>query len=263
MNPGEQLFRWLLNRYKRQRVDKNSWIWAMSREFDIEELEEFLMRSTILMLLRRLLWNARWYEKRYIEKPIAEERFEQDYLIGTLGFERKDRRELMKLISDSLDAGKKKISPGLFSKLKKESRESGKRCEICGCEIDYSSKDSLSSFSLDHKWPHSLGGVSEKRNLRVSCKRCNDIRQNTAEASDVHYEHFHVKTDWSSDKQDNFWKELNRSFRIAALLKSEFRCEMCGEPVTRMEGGPDFFRKRRDEIYHIFNIQVVCGKHRR
>ncbi|MCP4105869.1 MAG: hypothetical protein GY749_10080 [Desulfobacteraceae bacterium] len=93
-------------------------------------------------------------------------------------------------------------------------------------------------------------------------KNCNDKRHNIVEASDVHYEHFHVKTGWSPDKEDSFWKELKWDFRIAALLKDNFKCTICETPITDMEGGPDFSKYNRDEIYHMFNIRVTCGKHR-
>jgi len=48
LNPGEALFHWIYDRYKRMRVNSDSWIPAMAREFDMDDLEEYLMRSTSL-----------------------------------------------------------------------------------------------------------------------------------------------------------------------------------------------------------------------
>ncbi len=37
INPGEELFFWILNRYKRQRVSNDSWIHSISEEFNIPD----------------------------------------------------------------------------------------------------------------------------------------------------------------------------------------------------------------------------------
>jgi hypothetical protein len=263
ISPGEELFVWILNRYKRQKVAQDSWVSNMSREFNMDELEDFLLRSTVLMVLRRLIWNASWYEKRFVDRSITIERFEKDYLLEVFGFGRKDRLLISKLVFESLDATKRDISPGLFTELKKQARNRNQRCEICGRIIDYDATDTQNAFSLDHLWPQSLGGLSEAWNLRTSCKNCNSRRQNIVEASDVHYEHFHVKTDQTSDPGDSFWKQLNNEFRIAALMRADFECEICGESVENMEEGPAFVTREREENFHIFNIQVYCKKHNR
>jgi len=262
-NPGEKLFHWILNRYKRQRAD-NSWVSSMGREFDIPALEEFLLRSTTLMLVRRLIWNASWYETRYSgDKLTVIEVFEKDYLGGSLGFHRRERRDLGRLVFDALHVSRKKIPKSVRRKLHDRARALNQRCELGGCVIDYDGENTCSSFSLDHIWPHSLGGVSEEWNLKVACKRCNSKRQNLVEASDAHYEHFHVKNDWSSGENDSFRKELNWDFRLAALLQAGFQCEMCDMPVEKMEGGLDFLLKNKDENYNMFNILVACSRHRR
>lgn len=260
-NPGEELFSWILDRYKKQKVGQNAWVSNMAREFNMIELEDFLLRSTALMVLRRLIWNASWYENRFGESRAI--RFEKDYLLGVLGFIRQDRLLISKLVFEALDASKKNISLGLFRNLKKQARNRSQCCEMCGCTIDYDTNGLPNSFSLDHIWPQSLGGLSEESNLRVACNDCNSRRQNIVEASDVHYEHFHVKTDWSPDPTDSFWAQFKNEFRMAALLRSAFQCEICGESVESMEGGPDFVPRDRDENLHIFNVQVQCKRHRR
>lgn len=263
INPGEELFQWILNRYKRQKVDQDSWVSNMAREFNMEELEELLLRSTALMLLRRLLWNANWYESRYVDRDVTIEKFDKDYLLEIFGFEREDRLRIGRLTFAALDASKKDISTGLFKEMKKQASNRRQRCEIRGCIIDYDTTSSHNSFSLDHKWPHSLGGVSERWNLRVACRACNSQRQNIVEASDVHYEHFHVKTDWSADPGSSFQKELKNEFKIAALLHANFQCEFCGESVENMEEGVDFMTREREENFHMFNVQVTCKQHKK
>jgi 5-methylcytosine-specific restriction endonuclease McrA len=233
----------------------------------MEDLEGFLFRSTILMLVRRLIWNAAWYEERYPGDRIAViETFERDYLLGNFGFNRRERRELSKLVFDSLDASRRKIPKGVEQKLLNSAKENQQRCQLCGRNIDYSiDRNDELSYSLDHIWPQSLGGESEEWNLQVTHKRCNSKRQDIADVSDAHYEHFHVKHNWSSDERDSFWKELNWQFRIAAAMKADFTCEICKNPeqIDESDGELYFSLMNRDENFNIFNIQVTCYEHLR
>ncbi len=262
LNPGEDLFFWILNRYKRLKVNENSWLRLMARDFDIDDLEHFLLESTTLMLLRRLIRTAQWYIKIYVDRLIAEDKYNKHYLLGTFGFNYDERRALSKLVFKSIDASRKIIPTALLKQIRDRASILNTKCEISGCDIDYNSVDAHNCFTLDHIWPQSLGGVSEEWNLRVSCKSCNQNRQNMATASDIHYEHFHIRSVWSPDKESSFWNELTWSFRIAALIQANFKCQMCGDSVTNMKGGLDFFTINNDENYNIFNIKVVCGKHR-
>jgi len=250
-----------MDRYKRQKVDGSSWIHAVAREFDIDELEGFLMKSTALMLLRRLLSNARWYENRFPEPAIAIERFDRDYLLGTFGFRPDERKILVRLVVRSLDASAENIPQGLRRAMKDRTHQLDRGCDICGSKLDFDSESSHSAFSLDHIWPRSLGGVSDEWNLRVTCKSCNENRQSIIEACDTHYEHFQVKSDWSADKESSFWKEFNWGFRIAAIMQAEYKCEMCGTPITNMVEGHTFIRRDNDESYHMFNVKLICAKH--
>jgi hypothetical protein len=233
----------------------------MSREFDMVDLEDFLKRSTALMVLRRLLWNAEWYQTRFVHDEISIMRFEKDYLLGVYGFGPEGRRELGILVFKAVEASKKDIPPGLWNRLREQASRLNTRCQLGGCEIDYDADNPppQQSFSLDHIWPQSLGGSSEIQNLRVACRDCNSKRQNLAEPCDAHYEHFHVKTERSGG---NFLSELDKNFRMAALLRADFRCQMCDKPVDIMEGGLDFLQEKRDENYHMFNILVACRSHR-
>ncbi len=143
INPGEELFHWIYNRYKKMRVDGNSWIPAMAREFDMDNLEDYLMRSTALMLLRRLIWNADWYNRLYPgdEQSEVQDKYEQDYLSGVFGFDLSDRRIIGKIVFKAYEAGKQEISRGLFNKMKRNAMNRNQKCEICGREIDYFNKD--------------------------------------------------------------------------------------------------------------------------
>ncbi|MCP4112226.1 MAG: hypothetical protein GY749_43005 [Desulfobacteraceae bacterium] len=96
-NPGEELFEWIYNRYKRMKVN-DSWIHAMATEFDMDEFEDYLIRSSCFMLLRRLLWNAAWYNENYPDKQISFEKFEKEYMQRVFGFNPKERKMLANLV---------------------------------------------------------------------------------------------------------------------------------------------------------------------
>ena len=220
--PGERLFLYLLNRYSRERSESDSWVQTMSTEFGMPDLEDFLLRSTVLMVHRRLMANANWYLSRLVEEAIAFDSFEKDYLLRVFGFSREEQRALGRLTFDAIRASRLGIPSGLHHRLRSEAERRNARCQIGGCEILYHADAAdYRSFSLDHIWPQSLGGSSEEWNLQIACKDCNNIRKNLLEASDAHYEHLHVKLERPADNQSqSFWSELHKVFRIAALLSN-------------------------------------------
>lgn len=262
--PGERLFLYLLNRYSHQKSGSDSWIHTMSIEFEMPDLEDYLLRSTVLMVHRRLMANASWYLSRKVEEASAFQSFERDFLGDMSDFSRNDQRFLANLTFDAVKESKKDIPSGLYKRLRSEAKGRNARCKIGGCAIDYDA-DAAShcSFSLDHMWPQSLGGSSEEWNLQVACSDCNSIRKDLVEASDAHYEHFHVKLERPANGQaTSFLSELHKVFRIAALIRADFRCEMCGLPVDSTESDMDFVLPNRNETYNIFNIMVACAHHR-
>jgi hypothetical protein len=262
---GEILFDWLIRRYC-DPIDENSWINEMAREFDMFDLEGYLLRSTVLMIMRRLIWNASWYLKRYSgEKLSIIEIFERDYLLGHFGFNRRERRELSKLVFDAFDASNADVSGRLKQKLIQNAKVKNFQCRLCGDVIDYSGDVEHLSPSLDHIWPRSLGGESEEWNLQITHKECNNRRNNLLEVSDTHYEHFHVKSAWSSNSEDSYWNEFKWEFRLAALLRADFRCEVCKEPlpIYEMNENIHYSIVNRDENLNIFNVQVTCDRHKK
>lgn len=264
LTPGERLFNWILDTYKQRRASEDSWIHALSTNFDIDpyQFEDYLMRSSGFMLLRRLLWNASWYERQYgyVGKYELIVIFERYYLRDVLGFSGTEVRSLSRLTFNAVEESQRDITSGLFHSLKGKYRLSDQGCQLCGVAIDYNSSDQDNSFSLDHIWPQSLGGTSDEWNLRVACRLCNSKRKNFVEASDTHYEHFHVKRVRATDEA-GFLTELNWDFRMAALLRAGFACEICGKDVDKMDGWLDFLQRNRAESYQMFNIMVACKTH--
>lgn len=263
LTSGEKLFRWILNRYDRL-LTTNSWITEMAREFEMDDLEQYLLRSTALMVLRRLIWNVAWYTETYGGKRLATvELYEQEYLLGHFGFDPRERRELSKLAFNAFDASLTAIPDAQRLRLLGQAVDNQERCRLCGKEIDFADKNKPLSFSLDHIWPRALGGESEEWNLQIAHQICNKRRQNLLEASDTHYEHFHVKEPWTADERDSYWKELNWEFRFASLLRAGFKCEVCrvAVPLHQLEGSLHYSTKSRAENLNIFNVQVTCDKH--
>jgi 5-methylcytosine-specific restriction endonuclease McrA len=263
LTSGEKLFRWILNRYDRP-LTANSWIAEMAREFEMDDLEQYLFRSTALMVLRRLIWNVAWYTNAYCGERLAiVELYEQEYLLGHFGFDRRERRELSKLAFDAFDASLAAIPDALRLRLFREAVDNQERCRLCGKEIDFAGNNRHLSFSLDHIWPWKLGGESEEWNLRVAHRICNERRQDLVEASDTHYEHFHVKEPSTANERDSYWKELNWEFRFASLFRAGFKCEVCrvAIPLHQLEGTLHYSARSRAENLNMFNVQVTCDKH--
>ena len=267
INPGEELYNWLVQRYQEKSGDNraNSWMLAIARDFSMDELGDYLFKSTVYMVLRRLLASAAWYEELYQDDTVVTSLFEKDYLLGVFGFGPEDRKYLRRIVFSAYDASKKNIAPNTMKTIRDWASATNQRCHISGCVIDYAEHDpnlAHRRFTLDHIWPRSLGGVSEEWNLRVACKSCNQIRQNTVDESDAHYEHFHVKV---PDSSPSFLKELHWSFRIAALAAANHQCQMCsGEVrVQDMASGPQFLPKTRQESLNMFNVVVGCERHRK
>lgn len=265
---GEKLFNWISKKYesKNQYI---SWVDKISADFSMRELEDILFQSTVLMLTRRFISNAAWYVKRYPGDPIAViEIFDRDYLQGSLGFAKDERRVVRLLIFDSLKASESEILNRTSNTIFARAKNTNQRCKLCGKAIDFTLKSTdPQAFSLDHIWPKSLGGESEEWNLQVTHKSCNTQRLNIANESDTHYEHFNVKSIWTDNSQDSFWKEFNWQFRFAALMKAKFRCEVCkeseSESIDNMDMDYHYSLKNREENYNLFNIQVTCDKHKK
>ena len=264
---GEKLFNWILKKYQYSNSREDSWIARISYDFDMPDFESILFKSTALMLTRRFINNAAWYIKRFPGDRLAViDRFEKEYLRGSLGLEIEDRRILQKLIFDAQKASESKISESTSNKMYEAALRTKQRCKLCGNPIDFTlMRTHWEAFSLDHIWPKSLGGESEEWNLQVSHQSCNTGRINIANESDVHYEHFNVKSISTDDKNESFWSEFNNQFRLAALMKAEFRCEVCNESesIDRMDGTYHFSLKNRNENYNLFNVQITCDKHNR
>lgn len=261
LSPGEKLFIWILDRYKKLKAGDSSWITRISQDFDLEDLEKYLLRSTSFMLLRKLIWNALFYINTYVDLDQSRQCFDRDYLVRCLGFNSQERREILKMTFDCVAERNRDISNGLLNRLKAEAKLTGSRCSLCGREINYEANGEYNSFSLDHIWPRSLGGNSDEWNLRTSCKQCNDKRQNLADSCDVHYEHFHISVMDDSEDKTNFKKEFEWKYRFAALFKSDLKCEMCGVPISQAGGEFDFIPIRTEEIINMFNVKTVCSKH--
>lgn len=216
------------------------------------------------MLLRRLLWNAEWFTQEYRLDIVELPKFlENRYLREAFNIQDlSQRKHLSRLITNAYDASQSKISPSLHENLKARAEKINQKCELRGCSIDYQkTNDEIDSFSLDHIWPRTLGGESQEYNLQTTCKRCNSLKQNIGNYSDIHYEHFHVKRNQTEDKQSSYWREFNNQFRIGVLMRAGFQCEVCGEHVSRMNNGLSFIPKNKSENINIFNVIVTCDRH--
>ncbi len=269
---GERLFNWLLVRYKGARTE-SSWVELIAKDFMMPAIGDYLFRSTCLMVMRRLIWNGHWYLDKYgssskDDRINAEKYYEREYLRSYIGLHKGIASELRVLVYDAINASNKNIPASLKKRIFERARGANQRCKLCGDQIDYLAKMGTEkrSFSLDHIWPQSLGGESEEWNLQEAHQFCNNERKNLAEASDIHYEHFHVKSEYDpKDTAPSFWKELDWGNKLAALFISEFKCAECNDDVTvdNFEGNVIYSVIDRSENYNIFNIRVTCERHQK
>jgi hypothetical protein len=170
--PGHALYTYLEGRYP-QRATAD-WLQAISDDFQCPELPDLIHESTILMQVRRLLGAARWYRELFVS--MAERKYDDDYLRGRLGFTHAEARVLRALVFRAVEAGERDISTRDREQLLSRAKELGRPCELCGGPIDYFDRTAFNSFSLDHVWPQALGGTSDRSNLRIACRRCNEQR---------------------------------------------------------------------------------------
>jgi hypothetical protein len=258
--PGERLYKWLAERYSPKPDASTDWISQIASDFNARELESLIHQSTLLMMLRRLLANAEWYKRRYSAMGLDnyEEKFEQDYLRYHLSFAPREARQLSNLVYRALDASGQGIPRSIATRIKDRSEQRKQPCELCGKSINYASTSSTDPdrFSLDHIWPSSLGGSSDESNLRVACGGCNAFRQNYVNASDTHYEHLHAKL---LESDESFPKEVNRIFRLAIHLQSNFSCKRCDRPASQFAEGLQLEPRSRNENHNIFNSISICA----
>jgi len=127
-------------------------------------------------------------------------------------------------------------------------------CFICGAEFTTDKYP-----TSDHLWPRSMGGLSEKFNLRQVCQPCNNNhKKDFINNSDYHFEEIAVPV----TTFDHYQKSKQpRWFEIAIFAKANYRCEVCSQPAYRV-GELTIGRKNLREGWHYMNLTAYCFNHK-
>lgn len=254
--PGENLYYKLISLYPYQRID-SSWCQRITVDFGCDLLPDHLYQSTILMVLRRVLTNARWYLEKYEHTDTSPvQRFQHEYLRQHHGLARTEAKTIAQFAFAAVNASRQEIPHSTSNLLRRQAERLESPCTLCGGAIDYDNNDTPRSFSLDHIWPRFLGGSSDASNLRPCCRRCNSGRKDIAALPDIHYEHFSLTA--APEDRDSFLKQLEISYRTGLVMSKNFRCEQCSAPTStsRMY----IFPRERAETLNAFNALVLCER---
>lgn len=260
-NPGKMLQTLLKEVYPFDDSSSKSFVNKIDNAFIAEgKFAQLVYESSINYLVRRLITSAEYIRRKYTLYP------DERYMIEIRKFIRDFTRipssqneKIVTLLIECLREREREVSQRLKDSFRKEAKKKGVRCYICGCEIDFERTDTIhfNSLTLDHLWPRKMGGKSLEFNLKIACKRCNELKADHIDASDFHYEEICLVT----DKQDeSFNTEFEREYKIAISAKSEFKCVICGEPTERI-GELQFGRREPNDSWHFLNIDAYCSEH--
>jgi 5-methylcytosine-specific restriction endonuclease McrA len=229
---------------------------ALLAEGDFAEL---VYNSCINYMVRRLITTAEYLKRKCDKEGLPDPG--RRFIISLRSFIRNE--------TDIPDRGIEKIlillvectharnrEPTLFAKerVRKDARNQGVRCYICGRELDFAQHDLV---VVEHVWPKAVGGGNETFNLRMCCSDCNSRKADYVDASDFHYEEISLV----SDKGDeHFSNELRGEYRVALWAKSAYTCVICGKPASYV-GELELDRRNPNDSWHFLNIDAYCGQH--
>lgn len=260
-NPGKMLQVLLREIYPFDNSSSKSFVYKIDDALIAEgQFAKLVYESSINHLVRRLITSAEYLRRKYALYP------DERYLVEIRKFLRdfthipfSQREKIFTLLVECLKERERDASQKLRDNIRKEAKTRGITCYLCGCEIDFERTNAprFNSPTLDHLWPRNMGGKSLESNLKIACKRCNELKADYIDASDFHYEEICLVT----DKQDaSFNAEFKRKYKIAVSAKSEFKCVICGEPAERL-GELQFARREPNDSWHFLNIDAYCSEH--
>ncbi|MBD1899181.1 HNH endonuclease [Trichocoleus sp. DQ-A3] len=263
INPGQALKLFLKELYPPSQRDQTCSIFKMDDALASDgRLFELAYESSINYLIRRLLTTTEYLSNKFNPAEYPSGRYIEEvrrFLKEYTHIPRNKTEKLLILLLDCLREKFKEPSATTKRNLIRRARDTGQRCYICGCSLDFEQENLYNSAIIEHVWPRSLGGASDNTNLRVSCKRCSEIKSNYIDVADFHYEEICL----SSDKNSvHFFNSLEWEYRIAILMKNSFSCVICGkEPAY--EGELEFCRQETEDSWHFLNVDTYCSQHAR
>jgi phage FluMu protein Com len=282
-NPGEQLRNFLKKLYPQNSEAQteelpNNFIDQIDRDLIANgDFSNIVYESSINYLVRRLITTAEFLGRTYKKENFNQDKTEvsikwkddlRNFFWQNTNFTRETIETLVFLIEKCLVASKKKLKTSRKRRIRKKQILSSNdiRCYICGRSLsELSSIDELKSddeeiqeeIQVEHIFPRAMGGLTEDFNLKVSCSKCNGIKQDYIDASDFHYEKICLK---STETDESFKTELDNRYRVALWSKSNFRCKICNKEAAEA-GRLQFSRSNPGDSWHFLNIEAFCEEH--
>ena len=220
------------------------------------ELYETIYESTINYLVRRVITLASFLYRKNEDDEVVFLRELRRALDNNYSFPEHEFEKIITLLYDCAKISGKRHPSG--STTKAYNRLLNPRCYICGKLVQKPSETKADdSATLDHLFPNTLGGNSVQRNLKISCKSCNEAKGDIISASDFHYENICLVSD---QNDENFSVEMNKHRRIAIFAKSDFRCAVCDTPASEV-GELELTRKNNRDNWHYLNVYARCERH--
>ena len=251
--PPRELFEYLLSVYP---IDNDiAWLNRIDNTLlEDGDLKNVVYKSTIFYLLRRLVTRAKkkaeiaGAKKGHLKEDSALKLIRDD--IKKFGFADKDIEKISWLLRECVKASKHTLPRLSTKKLLRDAKKRGLRCYICGSELDYERKNSITSAEIEHIWPKSLRGSNTDNNLAISCRKCNQGKEDVLGSEDFHYEHIALGNN-----------SLKYQYKLSIILKNECACSICSKKSQYVKGGLSVVRKNKDDFWHYLNLQSVCLDH--
>ncbi|XGV96547.1 MAG: HNH endonuclease [Leptolyngbya sp. BL-A-14] len=276
INPGEQLQVLLKQLFPPDSAGKTTFITRIDDAVSADgALAELIYCSTINYVARRLIFTAEFLNRKLqkLGVMVTGEMLNSElrsYVRNYINVKDKDLVEkIVSLLKQCVEARKKSIKSEKRKAIRRNTKQRSEGCYICGCGLSFNrvekeedenginkdnSYESWNYPEIEHIWPRSMGGLTEDRNLKVSCKKCNRYKEDFVDASDFHYEQLFTVSD---EDDENFATELNRRFEIAVWARNKFKCSFCQKPASQV-GELKLVRNDKRDSWHFLNMDSYC-----
>ncbi len=228
------------------------------------ELSKMVYDSTLNYMVRRLVTSAEYLKRKYFDTTGSEQKYWVElrrYLRDHTEIPQTKLERIFAILLKCIEERNKVISPGTRNRVIGQAKQRGMKCYICGRDVLYNPEDDpyRQNAEIEHIWPKSLGGSNNETNLKISCTRCNKLKDKYIDYSDFHYELMCAVTD---KEMESFDTDFDWSFRVPVLAKSNFSCsiENCDNNAA-FYGKLQFSRLDASDTWHFLNISAYCERH--
>lgn len=249
---GEELRNFLKELYP---IGSRSFLDKMDYDLGADgELKELIHESAILYIFRRLVTTSEYVHRSNGENKAKTQYTLTEHLKDTTRFSALHIKTMVKLLIGCLDTARDDFSDGDKNFVRKQVKEYDWKCFVCG-------KDMVGPYNTataDHMWPRSMGGLSIKANLRMTCQVCNNkYKRDYINFADFHFEEIAMPT---TDYNHYSSSTLPKWYEVAIFAKSNYECSVCGQPAYRV-GELSIGRKELTDGWHYLNLTAYCLNH--